>query len=148
MFLIGSAQNIGAHDLHKAVQCFLDEMKSRRVEACCPGNDEAQYEADLCFLEELSQHESLIKSIFKSAEMYARHNMNRWHQEGLVTISSTHQAHSAGYEPEAEMVFVQAVLQARSSEDLLRRVMRDPPRRMAAVGGYVPNIFSTANIVF
>mmetsp|Transcript_85268 Transcript_85268/g.227407 ORF Transcript_85268/g.227407 Transcript_85268/m.227407 type:complete len:169 (-) Transcript_85268:58-564(-) len=42
MFLIGSAQNIGAHDLHKAVQCFLDEMKSRRVEACCPGNDEGR----------------------------------------------------------------------------------------------------------
>jgi hypothetical protein len=58
-----------------------------------------------------------------------------WHQQGRCTAAAAAAAAAAardgggpGHEPDLEMAFVQATLQIRASEDLLRRVLRTPAR--------------------
>jgi hypothetical protein len=70
--------------------------------------------------------------------------MQRWHREGRCAAAAAAAAAASlgtrqgrnrrppGHEPDLEMAFVQATLQIRASEDLLRRVMR-PPLRPTAI---------------
>ena len=93
----------------------------------------------------LSRAQRRVRERFDASEMCARNTMQRWHREGRCAAAAAAAAAGArpgpggrdshrppGHEPDLEMAFVQATLQIRASEELLRRVMRPPRARAAA----------------
>jgi hypothetical protein len=88
----------------------------------------------------LARAQQRVHDRFAAAELCARHTIMAWHQQGRCAAAAPAGRDGAGppgHEPDLEMAFVQATLQLRASEDLLRRVLR-PPRRAAAAPAAAP----------